>query len=113
MDDTPVQSKELRPKMMTVVALRKLLPYKLMVKKVADCVRYLQQREPRKDPEELPETESHTTTSAWVEQTSTTATLSSTRTEWLQEESQLIYKHFVQPNKTVPWSQRSLMKTMS
>lgn len=36
-EDTPVQSKDLRPKMMTVVALRKLIPYKRMVKKVADC----------------------------------------------------------------------------
>ena len=101
MEDTVVRSQDLRPKMMMVVSIRKLLPYKNMLKKVADYVRYLQQVEPRKDPQDLPEIHQETRTSAWVEQTSTTATLSTTRTEWLQEQSKLITKYFVQPDKAL------------
>ena len=53
-NDTPLHYRQLRPKMMTVVPLRKLIPHKLMVKKVAETVCYFQQQEPRKEPEELP-----------------------------------------------------------
>ena len=57
--------------MLTSPTLRKLSPYKVMTQKVADYARYLQAKQPRKDPEELPGTDPNTKTLLWFEGSST------------------------------------------
>ena len=47
--------KDVRPKLSTSLALQKLLPYKEMVRRVTDCMRYSQTKESRNEPEQLPE----------------------------------------------------------
>lgn len=55
LDNVVIVLKDVRPKLSTSLALQKLLPYKEMVRRVIDCMRYFQTKESRKEPEQPPE----------------------------------------------------------
>ena len=55
LDNVVIVLKDVRPKLSTSLALQKLLPYKEMVRRVTDCMRYFQTKESRKEPEQPPE----------------------------------------------------------
>lgn len=98
-DNVLIVLKDVRPKLSTSLTLRKLMPYKEMVRRVADCVRYFQTKEPRKEPEELPESGKPSLTSTWV--ASSTETLSSQKCAWSNEDAAIIKKYFVTPKKAI------------
>ena len=91
--------KDVRPKLSTSLTLRKLMPYKEMVRRVANCMRYFQTKEPRKELEELPESGKPSLTSTWV--ASSTETLSSQKCAWSKEHAAIIAKYFVTPKKAI------------
>lgn len=97
--DVVIVLKNVRSKLSTSLTLRKLLPYKEMVRKVADCMRYFQTKEPTKEPEQLPESGKPSRTSNWV--ASPTETLSSQKCEWSKDHGAIIVKYFVKPEKAI------------
>ena len=60
---------------------------------------YFQTKEPRKEPEELPESGKPSLTSTWV--ASSTETLSSQKCAWSNEDVAIIKKYFVTPKKAI------------
>ena len=95
--DVPIVLKDVRPKLSTSLTLRNFMPYKEMVRRVANCVWYFQTKEPRKELEELPESGKPSLTSTWV--ASSTETLSSQKCTWSKEDAAIITKYFVTPKK--------------
>ena len=98
-DNVVIVLKDVRTKLSTSLTLQKLLPYKEMVRRVADCMWYFQTKEPRKEPEQLPESVKLSRTSNWV--ASSTETLSSQKCEWSKDERAIIVKYFVTPEKAI------------
>ena len=98
-DNVLIVLKDVRPKLSTSLTLRKLMPYKEMVRRVANCMRYFQTKEPRKELEELPESGKPSLTSTWV--ASSTETLSSQKCAWSKEHAAIIAKYFVTLKKAI------------
>ena len=91
-DNVLIVLKDVRPKLSISLTLRKLMPYKEMVRRVANCVRYFQTKEPRKELEELPESGKPSLTSTSV--ASSTEMLSSQKCTW-SKDAAIIAKYFV------------------
>ena len=90
--DQVVCVRDIRPLMMTDPKLRTLVPRKTMVQRVADHIRYCQVKHPRKDPNELPQADTESNISEWLE--ASVGSMTGGKSEWGQEDNELMEKYF-------------------